>query len=182
MKIAVFCSSSNRISSKLKLETFELGKKLAEKGHTLVYGGATGGLMDSIAEGFSSGGAEIIGVIPEIIIRAKRLSKLPTKLIETNTMSDRKVAMNNEADVFVVLTGGFGTLDEMFSVIASATVGEHKKPLICVNIDGFYDFLLKQINVMKQENCTPEIEMYRPIFVDSTNECLEYIEKIAKAK
>lgn len=176
MKICVFCSSSNNIPSNFKQSAFALGKLLAEKGHALVYGGATGGLMDAIAEGFQAGNGEIIGVIPEIIIRSKRLSALPTTLIQTADMSERKKRMREEADLFIVLPGGYGTLDEMCDVIAAGTVGEHKKKLICINEDGFYDDLLRQIEKMKQQAFAPKHESYKPIFVSTIKECFESID------
>lgn len=172
MKIAVYCSSSNSIAENFKQAAFSFGKSLAKQGHTLVYGGATGGLMDATAEGFSSENGEIIGIIPEIILRSGRESKLPTQLIITADMSERKQKMREIADVFVVLPGGYGTLDEMFDVIAAGTVGEHKKPLFCVNEEGFFDDLLKQIEKMKQEAFAPKHESYKPIFVENWQECV----------
>lgn len=153
-----------------------LGREIAAKGHTLVYGGATGGLMDAVAEGAAEMKGEIIGVIPEIIIKSNRLSELPTQMIVTVDMSERKKRMREEADVFVVLPGGYGTMDEMFDIIAAGTVGEHRKPLICVNEGGFFDDLLRQIEKMRQEAFTPKHESYKPIFVNNWRECIEEIE------
>lgn len=176
MKICVFCSSANHIADKYKTMAKELGRQIADKGHILVYGGATGGLMDAVAEGTAEKGGEIIGVIPEIIIRSKRLSYLPTQQIITSDMSERKKRMKEIVDLFVVLPGGYGTLDEMFDVIASATVGEHKKPLICLNYGGFYEELIQLSEKMKRGAFIPEVEVYKPIFVDTLDECWEVIE------
>lgn len=178
MKICVFCSSSNSIAPGFIEMGKMLGKKIAEKGYTLVYGGATGGLMDAVAEGASGENGEIIGVIPEIIIHSDRLSQLPTQQIVTTDMSERKKRMKEMADAFVVLPGGFGTLDEMFDVIASATVGEHKKPLICLNYNGFYNRLIQLADEMRTGYFIPKEEKYKPIFVNSVEECLERIEVI----
>ena len=90
MKICVFCSSANSIDASYKQLAAQFGRRIAEKGHTLVYGGATGGLMDAVAEGAAQKQGEIIGVIPEIIIRSNRLIKLPTQLIITADMGERK--------------------------------------------------------------------------------------------
>ncbi len=90
MKICVFCSSSNRVADEFKLLGRQLGRKIAEEGHTLVYGGATGGLMDAVAEGAAEMNGEIIGVIPQIIINSNRLSSLPTQMLTTADMSERK--------------------------------------------------------------------------------------------
>ena len=169
----------SQIGSKYDMDPEKmLGKKVAEKGYTLVYGGATGGLMDAVAEGASGENGEIIGVIPEIIIHSDRLSQLPTQQIVTTDMSERKKRLKEMADAFVVLPGGFGTLDEMFDVIASATVGEHKKPLICLNYNGFYNRLIQLADEMRTGYFIPKEEKYKPIFVNSVEECLERIEAI----
>lgn len=178
MKICVFCSSNNHVPEKFRLAAAQLGEFLAENGHTLIYGGATGGLMDEIAKAVFENRGEIIGVIPEIIKQSGRLSQYPTKLIETANMNERKKVMKNEADAFVVLPGGYGTMDEMFDVVSSAIVGEHRKPLFCLNLDGFYDSLLKQIERMKEESCIPQNETYAPVFVCSLGECFEMINNL----
>jgi len=178
MNVCVYCSSSNNISERYKQSAFRLGRFLADNKFTLVYGGATGGLMDAVAEGAKAGDGEIVGVIPEIIIRSNRLSKLPTRMITVTDMNERKKRMKEEADVFVVLPGGYGTLDEMFDVIASGTVGEHKKSLICVNEDEFYKDLLSQVEKMKTECFTPKNESYKPVFVQSIDECMNQISNL----
>lgn len=179
MKVCVFCSSSNRIATEFKDMAKDFAKQLAGNGHTLVYGGSTGGLMDSIAEGAREKQGEVIGIIPKIIIGANRESKLPTKQIITADMSERKKRLKEEADMFVVLPGGYGTLDEMFDVIASATVGEHKKPLICLNYQGFYKELIQFSEKLKRGGFMPEDEVYKPIFVDTVAECLQVIQSKA---
>ena len=175
MRICVFFFSSNLVADEYKQMANQFGKELAMRNHVLVYGGATGGLMDSVAEGAVEMQGEVVGVIPEVIIRANRLSSLPTHLIKTADMSERKKSLRDEADVFVVLPGGYGTLDEMFDVIASGTVGEHKKPLICLNLNGFYDHLILHTERLKKRSFTPKQESYKPYFVQSLDECLELI-------
>ena len=178
MRICVFCSSSNNIDQVYRQLAYHVGRTISEKGHVLVYGGATGGLMDAVAEGAAQNQGEIIGVIPEIIIRMNRLSKLPTQQIITADMSERKKRLKLESDAFVVLPGGYGTLDEMFDVIASGSVGEHKKPLICLNVNGFYDSLILQSEQMKEGSFIPKEERYKPYFVESIDACFELIGKI----
>lgn len=153
------------------------GRQIAESGHVLVYGGATGGLMDAVAEGAAEKNGETIGIIPETIIRSNRLSKLPTQQIITSDMNERKKEMKKIADLFVVLPGGFGTLDEMFDVVAAGTVGEHKKPLICLNYKGFYNSLIELIDEMRAGFFIPKDEIYKPIFVNSPEECLARIKE-----
>ncbi len=89
MNIAVFCSSSNHIADNYKQVGFRLGEMIAESGNTLVYGGATGGLMDSVSEGAACKNGQIIGVIPQAVIRMNRQSSLPTQLITVETMRSK---------------------------------------------------------------------------------------------
>jgi len=175
MNIAVFCSSSNHIAEHYKQLAFQLGRLIAESGNKLVYGGATGGLMDSVAEGAQSKKGEIIGVIAQAIIKMNRQSLIPTQIIEVDTMSERKDRMKILADAFIVLPGSYGTLDEMLDIIASGIVGEHKKPLIIINQNGFYDLFIKQIEYMRSELFIPAEEKYKPIIVQDLSHCLELI-------
>lgn len=174
MNIAVYCSSSNHIPESYIQSAFKLGKWIAESGNVLVFGGATGGLMTAVSEG--AVGAEIIGIIPQAVIRMKRQSPCCTQLIEVETMGERKSKMKELADVFIVLPGSYGTLDEMFDVIASGVVGEHKKPLIIVNENGFYNDLLKQVEKMLTEKFIPA-ENYKPLVLNSIEECIQLIVK-----
>jgi len=175
MNIAVFCSSSNHIADHYKQSAFLLGKLIAQSGNTLVYGGATGGLMDSVAEGAQSQKGSIIGVIPYAVIKMNRQSALSTQLITVETMSERKAQMKSFADIFVVLPGSYGTLDEMLDIVASGIVGEHKKPLIIINQNGFYDLFLKQIDHMRSESFIPSDEKYKPIIARDITSCMELI-------
>jgi hypothetical protein len=175
MNICVFCSSSQHIDEHYKQAAFRLGEVIAESGNTLVFGGATGGLMDAVSEGASSKNGTIIGIIPQAVIRMKRQSALSTQLIEVETMNERKLLLKSHSDVFVVLPGSYGTLDEMLDIVASGIVGEHKKPLIIVNLNGFYDLFLSQIDYMRGEHFIPEEEKYKPIIARDIEHCLELI-------
>lgn len=90
-------------------------------------------------------------------------------------MSERKEHMREEADVFVVLPGGYGTWDEMFDVVASGTVGEHKKPLICINAFGYYNDLMAQIEKMSTLAFAPKHQSYKAHFVETAEACVELI-------
>lgn len=178
MNIAVFCSSSNHINIKYLQAGFRLGVAIAQNGHTLVYGGATGGLMDSVSEGAFSINGKVIGIISQAIIRMNRESLLPVKLIKVETLNERKSLMNNFADAFVVLPGSYGTLDEMLNVVASGIVGEHSKPLILVNIDGFFNYFLQQIDLMRRELFIPSQERYKISVVQDIEQCIEMINSL----
>jgi uncharacterized protein (TIGR00730 family) len=176
MNIAVYCSSSNHISENYLQTAYKLGQWIAASGHTLVFGGATGGSMTAVSEGAASTGGQIIGVIPNAVKRMNRQSTLCTELVEVKSMSERKAAMRKLADMFIVLPGSFGTLDEMFDVTAAGVVGEHRKTLIVNNENGFYDCLISLIDRMRQEKFIPfDNENYKPIFVESIEKCIEKI-------
>ncbi len=176
MNIAVYCSSSNTIGEKFTNEAYKLGEWIAENGHTLVFGGATGGSMTSVSEGAYFKGGKIIGVIPNAVVRMNRESPLCSELISCETMSERKEKMKTIADVFVALPGSFGTLDELFDVVASGIVGEHKKPTILVNQDGFFDDLISLKLKMENEGFIPASHQnYKYIIADNIDQCTEII-------
>ncbi len=176
--ICVFCSSSNRVSNSFKEQAYQLGELIAKRGYALVYGGATGGLMSAVSEGAANWGGEIIGVISTPIIQMGRESTLPTKMIKTVNMAERKTKLKELSDVFVVLPGAFGTLDEMFDVVAASSVGEHNKALICINLDAYYNPLQAMIEQMQKENLLPEIEKTKLYFVENIADCMQLIENI----
>lgn len=145
MNIAVFCASSDKIPASFVEQARRLGEWIATEGHTLVYGGAKGGLMDAVAEGAAAKGGEIIGIIPDSIAERGRSSSLSTSLLKVADLSERKQMLMEFADVAIALPGGFGTLDEMFAAISARKVGESEAVTIIFNPEGFYDHLLAHI-------------------------------------
>jgi len=182
VNIAVYCSSSNEIDPEFKAMAFGLGEWIAEEGHSLVFGGATGGLMDAVSEGAKSKNGHVIGVVPLAIINIGRKSSMCNDLIEVETISRRKDKMRELSDVFIVLPGGYGTLDEMFDVVTSAMIGEHEKPLIMINFNGFFNFLKMQIDKMKSEKCIGSHQKYEPWFAANVEDCIGIINNIHQLK
>ena len=176
MRIAVYCSAKDSIPEEYLALGDALGKWLGENGHTLVYGGATGGLMSRTSEAAKAFGAHIIGVIPPRIKAAGRLATHCDELVEVANMSERKQQMRDLADVIVCLPGSYGTLDEMMDATSSAIVGEHHKPTYVLNYKGFYEPLKAQINHMRALHFIPEQEAYKPTFVDSLDELYKQFE------
>lgn len=175
MKIAVYCSAKDSISESYLALGEALGAWIGVNGHTLVYGGATGGLMSRTSATAQAAGAEIIGVVPSRIIAAGRKADNCTELIQVANMSERKQVMREQADVFVCLPGSYGTLDEMMDVVSSAIVGEHKKPIFVLNYDGFYTPLKQQIEQMRALHFIPEQEHFKPVFLDTLDELFNSI-------
>ena len=167
MRIAVYCSAKDAIPEEYLMLGDALGKWIGENGHTIIYGGATGGLMTRTSDAAKNAGAHVIGVIPPRIKAAGRLATNCDYLIEVNNMSERKQRMRDEADSIVCLPGSYGTLDEMMDATSSAIVGEHHKPVYVLNYKGFYEPLKQQIALMQSLQFIPQEEHYKPIFVDT---------------
>ena len=176
MKIAVYCSSSNRIpQAYLRLGDF-IGGWIAANGHSLVCGGATGGLMSRVSESFRRvlprpfGEQRLIGIVPELIVKSGRKADYCDELQVVSNMNERKQMMRETADCFVCLPGSYGTLDEMFDVIAAGTIREHSKPMYILNYKNFYTCLKQEIEHMRSLSFIPQEENYAPCFVDTMDE------------
>lgn len=175
MKIAVYCSAKDVIPEEYLVLGDALGKWIAEQGHTLVYGGATGGLMTRTSSACKAAGGEVVGVVPQRIIDAGRKASGCDELIIVSDMAERKRTMRQTADCFVCLPGSYGTLDEMYDVIASGTVGEQCKPVFILNYQGFYNGLIAQHEHMRQLRFLPQQEKYKPVFINTLEELYESI-------
>ena len=127
-------------------KTEELGRWAAQEGHTIVFGGVNQGLMECVAKAVHDAGGSTIGVVPRIIEKNGRLSSYVDKVIPCDNLNERKQLMEEESDVFIALPGGIGTLDEVFTIAASSTIGYHHKPVILYNINGFWDSLIGLLN------------------------------------
>lgn len=149
--ICVYCSS-NLGSNGIYLETAQhLGELLGKQGYNLVYGGANVGLMRATAEKVLENGGKVTGVITHFLAQKHLTQKNITKLITVETMQERKAKMAEIADAFIVLPGGFGTLEELFEILTAGQLGFHEKPVAIINTNGFYNFLQKQLEFMVNE-------------------------------
>ena len=178
MRIAVYCSAKDAIPEEYLQLGDALGKWIGDHGHTLIYGGATGGLMTRTSDAAKAAGAHVIGVIPPRIKAAGRLATNCDYLVEVNNMSERKQRMRDEADIIICLPGSYGTLDEMMDATSSAIVGEHKKPVLILNYKGFYEPLKQQIRVMQDLSFIPAQQSYEPLFVDTMEELCELVRSL----
>ena len=146
MKICIFCSANQQIDPGFFTLTKELGQWAAHEGHTIVYGGVNQGLMECVARATKEAGGHTVGIVPQIVERSGRLSQYVDVDIPCDSLHDRKQLMEAQADVFVALPGGLGTLDEVFTVAASATIGYHQKTVILYNMKGFWDGLIGMLD------------------------------------
>lgn len=151
MKICVFCSANEHLSPSILQATEALGQWIATEGHTIVYGGVSQGLMECVARAAKTAGGRTVGVVPMLVERAGRASQYLDVEIPCDNLSDRKQLMMDQSDVFIALPGGIGTLDEVFTVAASATIGYHQKPVILYNIDGFWDPLVAMLDSLQAQ-------------------------------
>ncbi len=141
-RVAVFCGSSDRVGSGYRDAARQFGRLLAERGIDLVYGGGRVGLMGEVADGALSAGARVYGVIPERL-RAREVAHPGlTELFVVTSMHARKQIMSVMADGFVVLPGGFGTLDETFEAVTWTQLGYHRKPVGLLDVGGFFERLV----------------------------------------
>jgi uncharacterized protein (TIGR00730 family) len=140
--IAVFCASASGVNPVYQAAAEELGRALATRNIGLVYGGSNVGLMKAVAEAALSAGGKVIGVIPEVLVDLEVAHHGITELLVTSTMHTRKALIGERADAFIALPGGFGTFEELFEVLAWHTLNIHGKPILLLNVNGFYDKLL----------------------------------------
>jgi uncharacterized protein (TIGR00730 family) len=141
-RVAVYCGSASGTSSAFRADAVALGLGIADAGLGLVYGGACVGLMGAVADAAIAGGAEVIGVLPDFFDGREVAHAGLASLELVSTMHERKARMVELADAFLVLPGGFGTLDELMEVLTWAQLRLHAKPCILINTDGYWDGLL----------------------------------------
>lgn len=140
--VCVFCGANDGADPAFRAAAEELGGTLAGAGLEVVYGGASIGLMGVLADSALRAGGQVTGVVPQWLPEGKAHRGL-TRTQVVATMHERKAAMTERADAFVVLPGGLGTLDEMFEALTWHQLGLHKLPLVMVNVNGFFDPLLE---------------------------------------
>jgi uncharacterized protein (TIGR00730 family) len=160
------------------VEAVALGRLLGKAGLGLVYGGAQVGLMGALADAALANGGEVIGVIPRSLAAVEVAHQGLSRLDLVETMHERKALMAQEADAFVALPGGFGTLDEFFEILTWAQLGIHTKPCLMVNTGGYYDHLLSFLEVaIEQGFLKRENRAYIQV-VGNATEALQRVQKL----
>lgn len=148
MIICVYGAASNHIDKKYTDDGYNLGKILGERGHSLVFGAGSEGLMGAVARGFKAAGASVHGVIPKFFEDNgyEAIFYESDKITFTETMAQRKQIMEDECQAFVITPGGIGTFEEFFQVLTLKQLGRHKKAIAIYNSNGYYDELLALLN------------------------------------
>ncbi|GGK57485.1 LOG family protein [Amphritea balenae] len=152
IKLAVYCgASSGRKGGSYQLLAEQLGVLLAKHNIELVYGGASVGLMGIVADAVLSAGGQVHGVMPQVLIDKEQAHNKLSELHVVEDIHQRKAMMMELSDAFIALPGGTGTLEELFEVWAWRQIGIHSKPFGLLNIDGYYDHLLRFLDHAQQE-------------------------------
>ncbi len=144
-RVCVFCGSSAGADPAFAAAARELGQALARRQLGLVYGGGNIGLMGLLADAVLAAGGEVFGVIPQALVDKELAHRGVTELRIVRSMHERKAVMAGLAEAFVALPGGYGTLEEFCEILTWAQLGLHSKPCGLLNVAGFYDPLLAQI-------------------------------------
>jgi uncharacterized protein (TIGR00730 family) len=165
--ICVYCGSNFNGDPILRKAVQTLASEMVKNDVKLVFGGGSVGVMGLIADAMINKGGETIGVIPQFLMDKEVGHKGLTEMIVTENMHQRKQKMADLADAFLILPGGFGTLEEFFEVLTWLQLGLHQKPIGVLNVGGFYDFLFKQMDVMVEQRFLKPIN--RDLVIDESN-------------
>lgn len=181
MRIAVYCSARRNINPAYAEDARRLGRWIGENGHTLVYGGLEYGLMDEVARAAAEAGAKVVGVVPQSRLRDQH--PLNTVSIGVSTLHERKQTMEENADVFVALEGGLGTIDEIVSALVSMTFFRAFQPILMLNRDGIYTPLKQLFETLEQHRLAgppaTEAVCFLPDIESLTNALAEQATRLA---
>ena len=150
-RLSVFCASSEGNDPIYMEKAFAVGAALAKNNIGLVYGGASVGCMGAVAKGALSEGGEVIGVLPQFLNKREIAAFGLTELIMVDSMHERKLKMNQLSDGNITIPGGFGTFEELFEMATWGQLGLHTNPTAILNVNGYYDHLIAQMQHMTNE-------------------------------
>jgi uncharacterized protein (TIGR00730 family) len=180
--VCVFCASSSTLEQRwLDLAT-NTGLELAARGHTLVSGGGCVGMMGAVADGARRGGAHTLGVIPQSLVDLEVADRDADELIVTTDMGTRKNLMIERSDAFLTLPGGLGTLDELFEVWTTAILDLHRKPIVLLDPDGFYQGLMAWLSGLADTKFVRRAAMDQVVVVSSVAAALDAVEAAGAAR
>ena len=179
MKIVVYCSSQAGLEEKYQQLARDLGTWIGQNGHSLLYGGSNAGLMHITAAAAHEAGGHVIGVIPEMF--RHRIDPVCDEVVYTANLGDRKQYMIEHGDVFVVMPGGIGTLDEWMSTLAVLTIGnDDPRPVVVANIDGLYDATVQQLADMTQTPFARGKNLARTLVATNATDLINILNTLAQ--
>ncbi len=176
MNICVYGASSNTIDNSYIEQTEYLGRQMAKRGHSLVYGAGANGLMGAVARGAHEEHGKIIGVTPSFFNVDGILYENITELITTETMRERKQIMENRADAFIMTPGGIGTLEEFFEILTLKQLGRHGKAIVVYNQNGFFEPLLTMMSETAVKGFMTDATNEIYTVMDDADAILDYLE------
>lgn len=177
MRICLFGASSENIEKVYFEEVENLGILMAQRGHSLVFGGGATGLMGAAVRGLTKLGGKSLGIAPKFFDEPGVLFKDCTDFIFTETMRQRKQLMEDNSDAFIIVPGGIGTFEEFFEILTLKQLGRHNKPIGIFNINHYYDELNAIIEKAAAEGFLKETHLDIYKISEDANELLEYMEK-----
>jgi uncharacterized protein (TIGR00730 family) len=180
--LCVYCGSSSEVRKSHRDAAHDLGEALAKAGIRLVFGGGRVGLMGIVADAALDNGGEVIGIIPKFLEQREVGHSACDELIVTENMHDRKLKMASLSDAFAILPGGMGTLDETFEILTWKQLELHDKPIIVVDVEGYWKPLASLIEMQISENYVRS--EYRDLFsvVQTAAEVLPTIQSLPPAR
>jgi len=177
MNVVVYCSANPNLPQEVTDIATNLGKWIGENRHSLFFGGVNAGLMHITAQAACEAGCQnIVGIVPECF--EHRVDKLCTQIKLARDLNHRKALLINEGDVFVVLPGGLGTIDEWISTLSQQVVDGTNKPIIVVNLNNMFTPLAQQLQLTAQSQFSRSPLIASTILVDNTQQLLQQLSKI----
>ncbi len=173
--LCVYAASSDAVDPAYLDAAGELGGAMARAGHTLIYGAGHMGLMGAVARGVHAEGGHVTGVIPEKLDAKDLAYREADELIVTTGMRERKAIMEDRADAFITLPGGFGTLEELLEVLVLKQLAYHEKPIVLLNTRQFFEPLRLLIDHLVVERFVKPSHRSLCHFADTPTEALDYI-------
>lgn len=171
--VAVYCGAKAGNNPIYHNTAFELGQALANNGLGLVYGGASIGIMGAVADGVIAGNGTAVGVIPTFLLQKEIAHSGLTALYTTDTMHTRKALMAGLASAFVVLAGGLGTLEEMMEIATWRQLEQHQKPLILLNTNDFFNYLLAHLSQSVAEGFIKQVDLDGLVVCETVEQVVE---------
>jgi uncharacterized protein (TIGR00730 family) len=181
MNITVFSSSSDAVDPVFFQVARELGTRVGERRDTLIYGGTSVGLMGAMATAARAAGAQVVGVIPKYIADRRIAFEEADEMIFTSTVRGRKAIMEQRADAFMVLPGGFGTLEETVEIITLKQLQQHRKAVVILNAHGFYDPLHTLFEHFFEQHFAKEASRALYHFAPTVEDAFEYLDSYVPA-
>lgn len=181
MKICLYGAGSTQIKSKYIDEAYKLGEEIAKRGHSLVFGGGSTGIMGAVSKGVIDNNGKVLGIAPEWMSEFEGMSNECNEFIHTKSMDERKRLFLKNSDAFIIAPGGIGTLDEFFEIIVLKKLRRHDKPIIIYNMFKYYDPMLEMIDFMIEEGVMKsEIDKTTFKIADSIDKVFKLLENVEK--